>query len=207
MPRYLITQSLVSSWAYMFDCMEGNEDAAKKEFLRVLRREPGEVTDAMRNGIAFENAVYAEAAGAPWDTGGRWESGVKAVATRIRGAQVQVKASRPLMVDGTEFLVYGVLDALRAGTIFDVKFTTAKGGLRSNDFYGKYLNSPQHPFYFHIVPEALDFKYLLSDGDDVYIETYLREHTRSATEVISEFVHSITDMGLLPLYQEKWLAK
>ena len=205
MPRYLITQSLVSSWAYMFDCMEGNEDAAEQEFLRVLRREPGEVTDAMRNGIDFENAVYAEAAGAQWDTGGRWGNGVKAVATRIRGAQVQVKASRPLEVDGTEYLVYGILDALRAGTIFDVKFSSKS--LSGFDAYGKYLNSPQHPFYFYLVPEALNFKYLLSDGSDVYVETYLREQARSAAEVISEFIRSITDMGLLPLYQEKWLAK
>lgn len=205
MPRYLITQSLVSSWAYMFDCMEGNEEEAEQEFLSALRREPREATDAMRNGIDFENAVYAEAAGARWDTGGRWENGIKAVATRIRGAQVQVRASRPLTVDGTEYLVYGILDALRAGTIFDVKFSSKS--LSGFDAYGKYLNSPQHPFYFHLVPEALDFKYLLSDGADIYVETYLREQTRAAEDVISEFIRSITDMGLLSLYQEKWVAK
>lgn len=207
MPRYLITQSLVSSWAYMFDCMEGNEESAQQEFLRVLRREPGETTDAMRCGIEFENAVYSEAAGERWDTGGRWESGITTVASKIKGAQVQVKLSQPLTVGGVEYLVYGILDALRAGTIYDVKFTVARGGLRSNDFYGKYLDSPQHPFYFHLVPEALDFKYLLSDGEDVYEETYLREQTRPAADIISEFIRSITDMGLLPLYQEKWIAR
>lgn len=205
MPRYLITQSLISSWAYMFDCMEGNEEAAEQDFLRTLRREPGETTDAMRNGIEFENAVYAEAAGAQWDTGGRWENGVKTVAKRIRGAQVQVRLSRPLVIDDIEYLVYGILDALRAGTIFDVKFCSKS--LSSFDAYGKYLNSPQHPFYFHLVPEALDFKYLLSDGEDLYVETYQREQTRSAEEIIREFIRSITDMGLLPLYQEKWVAK
>ena len=202
MPRFLITQSLVSSWAYMFDCMEGNEEAAEQEFIRVLRREPGEATDAMRNGIAFENAVYAEAAGAQWDTGGRWESGIKAVAAKIRGAQVQVKASRLLVIDGIEYLVYGILDALQAGIIFDVKFSSKS--LSSFDAYGKYLSSPQHPFYFWLVPEALSFEYLLSDGSDVYVERYLREQTKTAAEIIAEFIRSITDMGLLPLYQEHW---
>lgn len=204
MPRYLITQSLVSSWAYMFDCCEGCEDDARQEFLQTLRRKPKESNKAMQKGIAFENAVYAEAAGLPRKPISKWERGIKAVAGIIRGAQVQVRASRLLEADGTEFLVYGILDALRAGTIYDVKFSTK--ALGKYDAYGKYLNSPQHPFYFYLVPEAQEFQYLLSDGDDYYIETYRREQTRSAAEIVSEFIRSITDMGLLSLYKEKWLA-
>lgn len=204
MPRYLITQSLISSWAYMFDCWEGGEEEAEQEFLRVLRREQGETTDAMQNGIEFENAVYAEAAGLYQGDIKKWDAGIRAVGSILRGAQVQVRLSRPLVVDGTEFLVYGILDALMAGTIFDVKFTSKP--LSKFDAYGKYLNSAQHPFYFYLVPEALVFKYLLSDGEDLYIEAYSREQTRPAKEIISEFIRSITDMGLLDLYKEKWLA-
>ena len=204
MPRYLITQSLVSSWAYMFDCFEGCEDDAQQEFLQTLRREPKENSEAMQKGIAFENAVYAEVAGIPRKPIDKWERGIKAVASIIRGAKVQVRASRPLEVDGTEFLVYGILDALRAGTIYDVKFSTEYLG--SYDAYGKYINSPQHPFYFHLIPGAREFQYLLSDGDDYYIEVYRREQTKSAAEIISEFIRSITEMGLLDTYKEKWLA-
>jgi len=85
MPRYLITQSLIASWAYTFDCREGREEAARQEFMRTLRREKGEQTEAMRSGVLFENAVYALAAGAPNKPGGQWENGVKAVADIIRG--------------------------------------------------------------------------------------------------------------------------
>ncbi len=203
----LITQSLVSAWAYMFDCKEGQEEAAREEFERTLRREKGETSEAMQAGIDFEDAVYAEAAGVERVAATPWEPGVKTLANIIRGAQVQVKLSRPITVDGEEYLVYGILDALLAGTIFDVKFTTARGGLGGRDFYGKYLNSPQHPFYFYLAPEALDFKYLVSDGEEVYIETYRPNECRSAEAVIREFIRSITELGYLGAYRQYWRAQ
>ncbi len=209
MSRYLITQSLIASWAYMFDCRKESEKNAEQEFLQVLRREARETTEARQNGIYFENAVYAEAAGVSPKPECQWENGVKAVANIIRGAQMQVRLSRPLTLDGMKFLVYGILDALKAGVIYDVKFQNKKFSISENDpgEYGKFLNSPQHPFYFFLVPEALEFKYLLSDGEDLYIETYQRDQTRSAEAVIAEFIHSIAGMGLLDAYKEKWLAK
>ncbi|NCE63694.1 hypothetical protein D1159_03650 [Pseudoflavonifractor sp. 524-17] len=203
---FLITQSLVSAWAYLFDCAEGQEDVARAEFERTLHRETGERTEAMQAGIDFENAVYADAAGLPYSAP-MWENGIKKVSDFIQGAQVQVKLSRPIEVDGEEYLVYGVLDALRAGIIYDVKFTSAKGGLGGRDFYGKYLDSPQHPFYFYLVPEARAFCYLLSDGEDVYVEPYFPNECRSAESIIRTFIHSIAEMGYLNLYREKWVAK
>lgn len=209
MPRYLITQSLIASWAYTFDCREDSQDEAMQDFLRVLRREKGESTEAMLNGIAFENAVYDEATGIQRGPGGPWENGIKAIAGILRGAQIQVKLSRPLEIDGMEFLVYGILDALKAGVIYDVKFRNRKFSNAESDpgEYGKYLDSPQHPLYLYLVPEAYDFQYLLSDGDDLYIETYHRAQVRSAESVVSEFIRSIRDMGVLDLYKENWGAK
>ena len=32
MERYLITQSLLASWQYMFDCPEGYEEEAREDF-------------------------------------------------------------------------------------------------------------------------------------------------------------------------------
>ena len=61
--RYLITQSLLSAWSYIFDCAEGSEDEALEDFLRALKKEPGEQSDAMLRGISFENAVYATQCG------------------------------------------------------------------------------------------------------------------------------------------------
>jgi len=65
MKRYLITQSLVAAWGYIFDCFEGGEAEAQADFMRVLRREPGEQNETMRNGLIFEREVYKQAAGVP----------------------------------------------------------------------------------------------------------------------------------------------
>lgn len=207
----LITQSLISAWAYMFDCAEGQEKKAAEDFERVLRRERTVPTDAMQAGIDFENAVYAEAAGFSRRQT-EWESGVRKVAGIIRGAQVQLRISRPIAVDGEIYVVYGILDALRAGIIYDVKFRTKPICKESDengryDICGKYLNSPQHPFYFYLVPEAREFQYLVSDGEDIYIEIYRPNECRSAEDIIREFIHSITQLGYLDTYKEKWLAK
>lgn len=204
MERYLITQSLLNSWSYCFDCYEGKEDEAYENFISTLKREPSETTPAMANGIAFENEVYTVAAGLKRPHHPHWENGIQAVASHIIGASVQVKAQREIEIRGMKFLVYGILDALQAGVITDVKFTNT--ALGSMDVYGKYLGSPQHPAYFYIVPEAREFQYLLSDGEDIYIERYTRGQTPHIHTYIEEFVDSISCNGLLDLYKEKWLA-
>ncbi len=206
--RFLITQSLLSSWAYTFNAYEGYEEDAYEDFLRTLRREPGEQTDAMKKGIDFENLVYSIAGGTYKAQDGKQEAyyeGASKVAEIIKGAPVQVKASRELEIGGMTFLVYGILDALKAGTIYDVKYLN--GSLGSTDVYGKYLSSAQHPAYFYIVPEAKEFKYLLSDGQDIYIEEYRREDTRFIGDIIEAFIRSISGWNLLDLYREKWQAQ
>ena len=102
------------------------------------------------------------------------------------------------------FLVYGILDALQAGVIYDVKFRNKSLG--SEDIYGKYLNSPQHPAYFYIVPEATEFRYLVSDGEELYQEVYARENTRFIGDIIAEFISSLESMDLLERYKQNWVA-
>ena len=204
MEKYLITQSLLSAWGYMFDCPEGYEDDAKAEFLLALDRQKKEPTPAMLNGLAFEDQVYAQAHGLPREPHEQWEHGIRKVASIIGAAPVQVKAKREIEVCGMTFLVYGILDALQAGVIYDVKFRNKSLG--SDDIYGKYLGSPQHPAYFYIVPEATEFRYLVSDGEDVYQEVYTRENTRFIGDFIKEFIDSLTGMGLLERYKQHWVA-
>lgn len=224
MARYLITQSLLSSWNYMFDCFEGCEEEAREDFIRTLQREKGEQTEAMLKGIAFENLAYSIADGSfrpayqmsfPCNpnSGEPMESkiyppgyqGACKVAEIIKGAPVQVKAQREIVVGDMTFLVYGILDALKAGTIYDVKFKNKSFG--SLDLAGSYLDSPQHTAYFYLVPEATEFKYLVSDGTDIYIEPYRREDTPFIGDIIYEFIDSLAGWGLLDLYKEKWLTK
>lgn len=205
MAKYLITQSLLSAWNYVYDCFEGCEEDAMASFLSTLRREEIEQTDAMKNGIEFEQNVYARASGQTLPPHPKWEYGIEAVAGLLKGAQFQVRAQREIEVCGMTFLVYGILDALRAGTIFDVKFKSKSFG--SLDLAGDYLDSPQHPFYFYLVPEAREFLYLVSDGADLYIERYTPEETPSAESLIAPFVDYLNSSGLMAEYKEHWRAK
>jgi len=205
MSVYLITQSLLSAWGYMFDCFEGQEDSAKEEFINTLKRKRQETTEAMQNGIDFENEVYKAAAKLPRKSHDEWEDGIQKVSAIVAGAPFQVKAQRKISVENMDFLVYGILDAVKAGTIYDVKFLNKS--FTSVDLAGKYLNSPQHPAYFYIVPEATEFRYLVSDGSDVYIECYQRENTSFIGEIIAEFIDSLESMGLMETYKEMWRAK
>lgn len=205
MARYLITKTLIESWNYLHSCYEGCEEDAMADFLKTLNREPVEDNEAMANGREFENEVYKEASGIARIPHPKWENGIKRVATVINGAQTQVKAYNELTVAGTDLLVYGVLDALKAGTIYDVKFINKSFG--SAELAGKYLDCSQHPAYFYIVPEAQKFVYLVSDGEDLYTETYTPHNTRPFAEIAKEFIESLEAMNLLETYKEKWVSK
>ena len=220
----LITQSLLSSWGYMFNCWEDGLEQAKEDFMRSLNREPIPANEAMQAGIDFERLCYQIAAGKftpEFSTDGTTNkssygdgelmgynkypknySGAEKVAEIIRGGQVQVSIKRPITVDGTRFLIHGVLDVLKAGIIYDVKYKVKSFG--SLDLAGSYIDSPQHPAYFYLVPEAREFRYLVSDGTDLYVETYTRQITPFIGDLIAEFKASITDMGLFDLYKAKW---
>lgn len=223
--RYLITQSLISSWNYMMTCREECQEEAYSDFLDTLNRVRKESTPAMQNGIDFENLVYSIANGTfqprkvPTGKSARamgdtvtfetteypkWYEGANAVATQIKGAQTQVKAYRELTIGETTLLVYGIMDALKAGVIYDVKFSNKSFG--SADLAGKYLDSPQHPAYFYLTPEAREFRYLVSDGTDLYTETYRPENCRPFPEIASEFIGSLETLKLLETYKEKWAA-
>lgn len=208
MPRYKITKSLIESWYYVHDCWEGCEDDAMESFLRALRCEPEELTDEQKqniqNGHDFEELIESIANGADWETDKehKWYRAAYELAQIVKGAQFQVRIHRSITVRGMEFEIHGVLDALKEGVIYDIKFKNKSFG--SSDIAGDWLDSPQHPFYFYLVPEARKFMYLVSDGSDIYIEQYLPEETRKAADIISEFVDFLETAGLMDVYKANW---
>ncbi len=205
--KTLMTQSLLSAWLYTYSCAEGFEQEAEADFLRTLRREPmEEPSEAIVNGINFENGVYA-LVNDPKDLSvyPAWRQASARIADIIRGGQIQVKVQRDIEVDGETYLLYGICDAVKAGTIYDVKFSNKKFG--SADMAGKYLESPQHPAYLYCVPEALRFVYLCSDGEGLYTEEYTRKQTLYIGDTIRHFRNELRRRGLEGLYLEKWGAK
>ena len=202
---YLMTHSLLSAWLYS---MQDNpfadatqEDTSKEDFLRVLRREPTPTTEAMQNGIDFEDLVTELVRGEqPNPAKAAWMEPAQKVAGIIRGGQLQYVATRMVVVDRTEFLLYGRLDALRAGRIYDIKFP------KSYD-RGKYIDSTQHPMYLELLPSAESFTYLVSNGTELWTEEYRRDETRSIFPIIRDFVAYLDGTGLMPIYREHWVAR
>lgn len=220
---YMITHSLLSSWLYS---MKENpfadattEDTSKEDFLRVLRREPTPVTEAMQNGIEFENLVteicnfnepvQTSLIGTPPSLESLLPSAVRSnpwfeaalkVAGYARGGQFQCTASKRVTLQGMELLLYGRLDVLRAGHIYDIKFSKTYDR-------GKYIDSTQHPMYMELVPAAMDFSYLVSNGTDVWTETYRRDETPSIYPIIADFLRWLEAVGLMAVYKQHWGAR
>lgn len=200
---YLMTHSLLSAWLYS---MKENpyadattEDTAKDDFLRVLRREPTPTNEAMQNGIDFENMVTEIIENrTPMQT--QWLEAAQKVATYARGGQLQHIATKHIMFDGIELLLYGRLDVLKAGGIYDIKFS-------KNYDRGKYIDSTQHPMYMELVPNAETFTYLVSNGTDVWTEQYRRDETRSIFPIIRDFLHWLEATGNMDTYKQFWGEK
>lgn len=203
MASYLMTHSLLSSWLY---AMKENpyEDATTErnsydEFLKSLRREPTPTTEAMQKGIDFEDLVTAIVNGTA-DTSDKWYEAAEKVAKIVKGGRLQYKVSKKIEVAGKEIVLYGRLDALKAGVVYDIKFSGSYD-------VGKYFDSTQHPTYLELIPEAKEFTYLVSNGTNVWPETYRREETQSIIPIIASFLDWLEVQGLMGIYEEKWVSK
>lgn len=161
MERYLMTHSLLSSWLYAMKDSPYEDATTERdsydEFMKTLRREPTETTKAMQNGIDFENLVTKIVNGESSQirstetqdgqqrlldakplTENQWYDAANQIANIIKGAQLQYRARRIIPVGDMSLVLYGKIDALKAGVVYDIKFS-------SGYEKGKYFSSTQHP--------------------------------------------------------------
>ncbi len=223
MARYLMTHSLLNSWLYSlkenpFADMTVEQEPLT-EFITVLNREKTPPNSRKINGITFENLVTAILSGVQeFDysemnekTGEirnyhintidhKWYDTASKVAQIVGGGVLQYRASKTIEVGGLTLVLYGRLDCLKSGEIYDIKFS--KGYDR-----GKYTDSTQHPTYLELVPEARGFTYIVSNGNEVWTERYRRDETPAIIPTISDFLDWMQAMGFLDTYKEKWLGK
>lgn len=193
--KYRITQTLLGNWLYVYKTDDGYE-----KFLKCLNRKKEPPTKAMLDGVRFEGCVNSVLDGAPIPEDHEWYKPVRQLAKYLDGAQQQVTLFREIDVDGVTFLLHGVLDFLKAGIIYDTKFS-------KNYYLNKYLNSPQHPMYFALVPEAYEFQYLSCDGKYVYRETYRPEDVTPIEVTIKHFMNFLDKNNLVGIYTDKWKVK
>lgn len=199
---YLLTHSLLSSWLYAMQDSPYEDATTERdsyqEFLQSLRREQGEQTEAMRNGVEFEDLV-TDIVNGDADTDHKWYEAASKVARIVKGGWLQYKAKKELTVSGVNILLYGRLDVLKAGEVMDIKFS--KGYER-----GKYISSTQHPTYLELIPEAAKFTYLVSNGTEVWTEAYRRDETPSIIPIIEAFLAYLNENGLWEVYASHWAA-
>ena len=193
--KFLITQSLLGAWGWLYKTENGYAD-----FMKTLRREPVPPNSAMLDGRQFENMVTAYCEGSPPKAGHKWEAGIRGVGDLVRGGAFQVKLSKNAVIDNVEVVLYGILDVLKCGTIWDIKFSKTYHA-------GKYLDSPQHPMYFALCPEAREFTYVISNGRDVCREGYFPADTPPIEEEIRRFMQFLDRYDLVDTYCENWRSK
>ena len=188
-----ITQSLLAAWLYSYKTDNGYDD-----FLATLNREKQPPTEAMLNGIEFESLVNSALDGTPPPADHKWRECVEWCADYLKGAQKQVLLTKPLVVDGEELLLVGVLDFLRAGVVYDTKFSKTYQ-------YGRYLRSPQTSAYFSLCDgDAKRFEYIISDGNYVYRESYTPDEVEPIENTIHNFLQFLRRYNLYETYKEKW---
>ena len=187
-----ITQSLLSAWEWSFKTDDGWDD-----FIAALNREKKQPTQAMLDGIRFENCLNNVLKGEPIYQDNEWYNVLVEMSCELQGAQQQVSLFQDCEVDGQPFLLHGVLDYLREGHIWDCKFSKTY-------HLNKYLTSPQTPMYLSLVPEARDFTYIISDGKYVYREKYPRDIVPPIEPTINQFMQYLKKHGLWEVYCEKW---
>jgi hypothetical protein len=187
-----ITQSLLSAWEWSFKTDDGWDD-----FIAALNREKKQPTQAMLDGIRFENCLNNVLKGEPIYQDNEWYNVLVEMSCELQGAQQQVSLFQDCEVDGQPFLLHGVLDYLREGHIWDCKFSKTY-------HLNKYLTSPQTPMYMALVPEARDFTYIISDGKYVYHERYPRDIVPPIEPTINQFMQYLKKHGLWEVYCEKW---
>lgn len=209
--RYLITQSLLAAWSYIFDCAEGSEAEASEAFLKALKKEPSDQSEAMLRGISFENAVFATQCGnkdaaeyhaSEWSKRGCEEEEaacVRAMAKRLQGGAYQLTEYKEKEISGITFLLMAKCDWVRAGVIYDCKRVETYANV------GKYYESVQHPMYLEVIGSANEFRYEICDGKDIYEERYTREDIPQPIDsVIAEFVEYLKAENLLDTYKTYW---
>lgn len=200
--RLRITTSLLNSWRYIWlsadnvrefdsdtesleDKIDKTQKRAYDSFIAYLKREPFETTEAMQKGIDFEEDCY---------------NGLTPFSEIIEKGIFQAKGQKLININGVEFQMFGILDVLKGGIIYDIKRT-------SQYKVQKYQKSYQHAFYFYLFPNAKQFTYLVYDGKSYHQETYFREDCVDIKEVIWDFYCYLKDNNLLEIYEEHWKEK
>ena len=184
----LLTQTLINSWLYLYQCDGEYYEKCYQDFLKTLKRIPLEDNEIFARGREFEKQVI--------------NGEYKEIYDIIKGGSYQVSKKKELVVDNLDFTVYGIADFIKNGVIYDTK--------RVNQYeLQKYQYSSQHLIYLYLFDDCYEFTYLIVDNSDTtYEETYKRNDlTLSIETLIHNFISFLKENNLFNIYLEKWKGK
>ena len=189
MSKYLITPSLLNSWKYAIS--QDNDYGNLEDFKKVLSREPMESNEAIELGFQYEEFMIEN-----------YE--------QTKHGCYQVKLSKNVTTNTGNYVLYGRLDCLKAGKIYDYKYT------RSYDV-GKFYDNYQTPIYLELEPNAREMEYLVCNNYregkaleelNIYHEVYRRDEIHiDIKQEIDNFISWLEANKLLDLYHEKWISQ
>lgn len=169
---YLITPSLLNSWKYCVD------NGTVEDFLQILNRIPTEKNEAMMKGDEFEKWAIENI-------------------DEIKNGVYQYAASK----EYGEYLLYGRIDVLKAGIIYDLKYT-------GNYEVGKYYGNFQTSIYLELIPESLKMVYIIGNGtDSLFREEYTRLDCEPIDLTLKQFKGWLKDTGNYQTFTDKWKAR
>lgn len=193
MTKYYITPTLLNSWQYNI------KNGTLEDFIKVLNKEKFEPTESILKGFKYEKYMqenYKETLGGAY----------------------QVKLSK----EYGDYLLYGIIDCLKGGIIYDYKYT-------QNYEVGKFFNNHQTLMYLEMVPEAKKMIYLITNKfnkieypdmefkdvskieyevGDIFKEEYTKDmFPETIDSILHKFGQWLKQYNLYDLYVEKWKCK
>lgn len=198
---YRVTATLLNQWQRIFDAknevfssdndtisyeekLEIEQEKRLEEFINLLKRIPTPDNEYMKKGREYEQLVCS----------GQDEE----FSPIIANGAFQVKLTKKVYVNGMPIILYGVLDVLKAGRIYDIKRVVRYQAR-------KYKGSHQHPMYLYLAPSTWDFTYLVCDDkNNHHYENYIRENCEDILEVISQFLSWLKSRDLFDIFIQNW---
>lgn len=193
MAKYYITPTLLNSWQYNI------KNGTLEDFVKVLNKEEFEPTESILKGFEYEKYMQEN------------------FEETLNGAY-QVKVSK----EYGDYLLYGIIDCLKGGIIYDYKYT-------QNYEVGKFFNNYQTLMYLEMVPEAKKMVYLITNKfdktdypdlnfkdisnieyevGDIFREEYTKDmFPETMNSILHKFEQWLKQYNLFDLYTEKWKCK
>ena len=174
-----------------------SEYGTVEDFLQTLNRLPTPSNESIEKGFMFE----------------KW---CEENCLEVQGRVFQYAEKKQININGMKFLLYGRMDCIKAGVIYDFKYT-------GNYECGKYYGNVQTPAYFELLPEALEMKYIITnkcetlfrmESEDnneltigtIFTERYTREEITHISSYILEFMNWLEFHGYMELYKRNFVS-